>query len=451
MLLYSKQNSIGGLNLRIDPWSSAQYEDYARLRDEFGIQSFDPTGLPNPCKLLRRGAIFGHRGFELIKDAILNRRRFVILTGLMPSGNMHIGNKMVIDQVIYYQSVGAEVFVAVADIEAYATRNVSFEEAQKIAVDSYIVNYIALGLMPDNCEIYFQSKREAVKNLGYTLGKKVNWSEMKAIYGFEDSTNMAHVFSPLVQVGDILHVQLERYGGPRPTLVPVGVDQDPHMRLTRNLSSAFRLFSVKETPDARVGVFVKGEDNVKELLDAAEGELSEKGYEDFEINYGYKALYVKGASGENIADIDASLIPVELRFGGYGFYLPSSAYNMFMSGLTGGKMSSSIPESLIMLNDNPNVGARKVINAKTGGAISLEEQRKYGGKPEQCTVYELLLYHLVEDDDEVKEIYEACKNGSRMCGDCKKYAAQLMEVFLADLAEKRKAAKRRIDEYLVWE
>jgi tryptophanyl-tRNA synthetase len=81
--------------LRIDPWSSAQYEDYARLRDEFGIQPFDPMGLPNPCKLLRRGAIFGHRGFELIKDAILSKKRFVILTGLMPSGNMHLGNKMV--------------------------------------------------------------------------------------------------------------------------------------------------------------------------------------------------------------------------------------------------------------------------------------------------------------------------------------------------------------------
>ncbi|UCG69481.1 MAG: tryptophan--tRNA ligase [Thermoplasmata archaeon] len=437
--------------MRIDPWSSAQYEDYARLRDEFGIQPFDPTGLPNPCKLLRRGAIFGHRGFELIKEAILNRKRWVILTGLMPSGNMHLGNKMVIDQVIYYQSVGAEIFVAVADIEAYATRNVSFEEAKRIAIESYILNYIALGLKSDNCEIYFQSKREAVKDLGYTLSKKVNWSEMKAIYGFEDSTNMAHVYSPLVQVGDILHVQLERYGGPRPTLVPVGVDQDPHMRLTRNLAAAHRLYSVKDANDTDVGVFVKGEDDVRELLDAAKTELSNKGYKDFEMNYAYKALYVKDAGREDINSIDAALIPIELKFKGYGFYPPSSAYNMFMSGLTGGKMSSSIPESVIMLNDDPKAGAKKVKNAKTGGAISLEEQKKNGGKPEECTVYELLLYHLVEDDEELKGIYEKCKSGERMCGECKNYAAQLMVTFLSDLADKRKVAKRRIDEYLVWE
>lgn len=437
--------------MRIDPWSSAQYEDYTRLRDEFGIQPFDATGLPSPCKLLRRGAIFGHRGFELIKEAIMNRKRYVILTGLMPSGQMHIGNKMVIDQVIYYQSIGAEVFVAVADIEAYATRNVSFKEAHKIAIESYILNYIALGLKPENCEIYLQSKREAVKDLGYTLGKKVNWSEMKAIYGFEESANMAHVFSPLIQVGDILHVQLDKYGGPRPTLVPVGVDQDPHMRLTRNLALAFRLYSVKETQEGHLGVFVKGDDNVKELLDAAKEKLSEKGHQEFEENYGYKALYVKDAGKDDITSIDASLIPVELEFDGYGFYLPSSAYNMFMSGLTGGKMSSSVPESVIMLNDEPEVGAKKVMNAKTGGAVSLEEQKKEGGKPEECTVYELLFYHLVEDDDELKDIYENCKNGSRMCGECKKYAAQLMETFLSDLARKRNNARKKVDDYLVWE
>jgi tryptophanyl-tRNA synthetase len=437
--------------LKIDPWSSGQYEDYARLRDEFGIQPFDPLGLPNQAKLIRRGAIFGHRGFELIKDAILNRKRYVILTGLMPSGNMHLGNKMVIDQVIYYQSMGAEVFVAVADIEAYATRNISFEDAKKIAIESYILNYIALGLKPDNCEIYFQSKREAVKDLGYSLGKKVNWSEMKAIYGFEDATNMAHVFAPLVQVGDILHVQLERYGGPRPTLVPVGVDQDPHMRLTRNLAAAFRMFSVKETADNKIGVFVKGDDNVSELLDNAQEYLVKAGYSDFDVNYGYKALYIKDATLDDIPKIDASLIPMEVEWGGHGFYLPSSAYNTFMTGLTGGKMSSSNPESVIMLNEDPKDGAKKVMNAKTGGATSLEEQKKNGGKPEICTVYELMLYHLVEDDEELKGYFESCKDGSRMCGDCKKFAAQLMQDFLTKLAKKRRNARSHLEEYVVWE
>jgi tryptophanyl-tRNA synthetase len=231
----------------------------------------------------------------------------------------------------------------------------------------------------------------------------------------------------------------------------VGVDQDPHIRLTRNIAASYRFFSVKETPKGHLGVFVKGDDNVKDLLDKAKEKLSERGFEDFQTNYPYKALYVKDAGPEDITGIDAALVPVEVGFGGYGFYLPSSTYNMFMSGLTGGKMSSSVPESVIMLNNDPKEGAQKVLNAKTGGAVSLEEQKKNGGKPQECTVYELLLFHLEEDDEELKKTYQDCVNGDRMCGPCKKYAAQLMEEFLSELAKKREAARRKIDNYVVSE
>ena len=218
--------------MKIDPWSSTTYQDYARLRDEFGIQEFSEDlwkDLPHPHRLLRRGVVFGHRGFEAIHDAIVKKKPWAILTGLMPSGRMHLGHKMVIDEVLYYQSLGADIFIAVADIEAYATRGYSLKETKELAVNEYIANYIALGLDPNRSHLYFQSKHQDVKDLAFLLGKKVNWSQMVATYGFEGSTNMAHIFSPLVQTGDILHVQLEKYGGIRPTLVPVGVDQDPHI------------------------------------------------------------------------------------------------------------------------------------------------------------------------------------------------------------------------------
>ena len=94
--------------MKIDPWSSTTYQDYSRLRDEFGIEEFNNSiweNLPNPHKLLRRGVIFGHRGFELIEKAIRNNEPFVIMTGLVPSGDMHIGHKMLIDQVICMQKI----------------------------------------------------------------------------------------------------------------------------------------------------------------------------------------------------------------------------------------------------------------------------------------------------------------------------------------------------------
>jgi tryptophanyl-tRNA synthetase len=437
--------------MKIDPWSSTTYQDYARLRDEFGIQEFSENlwkDLPHPQRLLRRGVVFGHRGFERIHDAIQNKKPWAILTGLMPSGRMHLGHKMVIDEVLYYQGLGADIFIAVADIEAYATRGFTLEQTKELAIQEYILNYIALGMDLTKCHLYFQSKHQDVKDLAFLLGKKVNWSQMVATYGFEGSTNMAHIFSPLVQTGDILHVQLEKYGGIRPTLVPVGVDQDPHIRLSRDIAQAHRLYNVTMTKDDKIGVFVKVDTTVKELLDAAENILKKLQFIDLKRITEYKAIYINNATENDIPVIDEALAHIEPTFQGYGFLQPSSTYHRFITGLTGDKMSSSKPESAIFLTDSPQEAKKKIMNAKTGGAVTLEEQKKSGGKPDECMIYELFLYHLIEDDSELRTIYESCKKGQLMCGNCKKHAAELMEAFLVDLQEKRKKALGQIQEYL---
>ena len=437
--------------ISIDPWSSTTYKDYARLRDEFGIQEFTEElwkDLPHPHRLLRRGIVFGHRDFERIKRAIDKKQSWAILTGLMPSGRMHLGHKMVIDEVIYYQSIGAEIFIAVADIEAFATRGYTLKEAEEVALKEYIPNYIALGLKPDKCQIYFQSKREEVKDLAYSLGKKINWSQMVATYGFSGSTNMTHIFSPLVQTGDILHVQLEKYGGVKPTLVPVGVDQDPHLRLCRDIARAHRFFNVTLTKDGRIGIFVKINENVNKLLNIAEKNVKERGFHNVERISRYKALYLNDASANDIDMIEDALATEEVKLGGYGFIAPSSTYHRFMTGLTGEKMSSSVPESAIFLSDSPKEAKKKIMNAKTGGRVTLEEQKKYGGDPLHCMVYELFLYHLIEDDKELEEIYNRCKDGELMCGECKKKATELITEMLAELKKKRESARENISDYI---
>jgi tryptophanyl-tRNA synthetase len=437
--------------MKIDPWSSTTYQDYARLRDEFGIQEFSEDlwkDLPHPHRLLRRGVVFGHRGFEMIHQAIKEKKPWAILTGLMPSGRMHLGHKMVIDEVLYYQSIGADIFIAVADIEAYATRGFTLEQTKQLAVNEYIANYIALGMDTKRCHLYFQSKQQDVKDLAFLLGKKVNWSQMVATYGFEGSTNMAHIFSPLVQTGDILHVQLEKYGGIRPTLVPVGVDQDPHIRLSRDIAQAHRLYNVTLTKDNRIGVFVKVETNVKELLDSAENLLHSLQFTDLKRITDYKAIYINTAKESDIPRIDEALAHLEPSFNGYGFLQPSSTYHRFITGLTGEKMSSSKPESAIFLTDTPEEAKKKIMNAKTGGAVSLQEQKKTGGKPDECMIYELFVYHLIEDDSELKGIYDSCKKGDLMCGACKKRAAEHMEKLLVDLQEKRRRASDQIQQFL---
>ena len=438
---------------RIDPWSSDIIDDYQHLMDEFGLRPFDPTSVEDPAMVMRRGVVVGQRGFHLIADAIKKGEPYAMLTGLMPSGKMHFGHKMVIDQVIWYQRHGADIFIAVADIESYAARGIPFDKARETAVEEYIKSYIALGLENKRTQIYFQSSRTAVKDMAYMFGRKVTWSTIQAIYGFSESTNMSHIIAPLIQVGDILHVQLEKYGGPRPTIVPVGLDQDPHIRFTRDLANAHRIYSVQPLVNAPgVGVFLKGDysdQRAKELLEKAEDKLREYGYGDMKINLPYRALDIYSATEWEMEKISTLLSSVEVEMGGYGFYPPSATYHRFMTGLNGGKMSSSKPESAIFLSDSIDEAKKKIKRAKTGGRMTVEEQRELGGEPEKCTIFEMFRNHLIEDDDEVAEIYTRCKNGELLCGECKKLAAQKIEEFLSDFQEKKNAIDDEWKDYIV--
>ena len=66
--------------------------------------------------LHRRGIVFAHRDLDVITDSITKGDPFGVLTGLMPSGRMHLGHSMVIEQVRWFQEQGADVTVAVADL-----------------------------------------------------------------------------------------------------------------------------------------------------------------------------------------------------------------------------------------------------------------------------------------------------------------------------------------------
>ncbi|HVL88321.1 MAG TPA: tryptophan--tRNA ligase [Candidatus Thermoplasmatota archaeon] len=429
--------------MRIDPWASRQYADYARLRDEFGIEPFDAgpriaaRGVRSP--LLSRGVVFGHRGFDRIERAIERGQPWALLTGLMPSGNFHLGHKMVMDQVRAYQELGADVTLAVADIEAYATRGMSLERAREIAIDQYVRNYLALGLDPERAQVYFQSRRAAVKDLAWKVGRKVNWTTMQAIYGFEGETNMGHALAPLVQVGDILHVQLPRYGGPRPVLVPVGVDQDPHLRLTRDLADATRVYSVKLVKEGGLGVFVGPDDDVPGRLKAARQALSKAGFADSKENVAYKALYLPHAAPDDVTDVDLVLAKLESAAGAFGFLAPSATYHRFMTGLTGDKMSSSRPETSVFLTDDEATARKKVMGAKTGGRATAEEQRRLGAEWDKCVVAEMYTYHLAPDEADLAEKHEKCVTGARLCGPCKGIAADRVVAFLKEHKERRDA------------
>ncbi len=428
----------------LDPWGAVKIDNYSKLFDEFGISRFDELlgQIKDPHRYMRRHVIFGHRSYDSVLGAMLSGKPFAAMSGFMPTGRAHLGHKMVMEEIIWHQSQGGDAFLAIADMEAHAVRGKSWKECRELGINEYILSAIALGLEP-GAHIYFQSGFDPVKNLSFELGIKANFSELSAIYGFSGQTNVAHMVSALTQSADILHPQLKEFGGPKPVVIPVGSDQDPHIRLTRGLAYKTNMFIVEQRgnkePDVnKTFMSVRGKaapkDALKEIAKRTGGKLYEE-HVDILI------------SKQTLAQVESIVREVELKYGGYAFMPPASTYHKFMTGLQGGKMSSSIPESYIALTDKPEEGAKKVMRAITGGRVTLEEQKKFGGEPDKCSVYELLLYHLIEDDNELLEVYKDCVGGTRVCGNCKKFTAGLMREFLKDHQEKREMARERLGEF----
>ena len=228
-----------------NPWEVSGEINYERLVKEFGLSLL--SDLPkqfNENILFRRKIIFAHRDFGRIISALQNKKKFVMMTGLMPTGKFHIGHMLVAQQMIFYQKLGAKIYIAVADVEAYNARSQSLEESKKIAVEEYITNYFSLGLQQKNCEIYFQSERsnDAKKSNAYyclqnLLARHATFAEFKSVYG---EISPGKMISALLQASDMLHPQLKEFEGGVPIVVPVGIDQDPHIRLARDVSQRIK-------------------------------------------------------------------------------------------------------------------------------------------------------------------------------------------------------------------
>ena len=451
--------------VRIDPWSSTQSTDYSRIIDQFGLQAVDVSAISNPSLHHRRGIVFAHRDLDVVLAAQSRGLPFGVMTGLMPSGRMHLGHKMVIDQVRWFQQQGADVSIAVADLESNATRGVSLSEARKVALEEYVSNYAGMGLDPERTQVYFQSRRPVTQKLGFTLGKRTNLSEMEAIYGFTGETNLAHVQAPLVQAGDILHPQLDEYGGLRPIVVPVGIDQDPHLRLTRGLASKSNWFNVSAAKNggmviglslqddnaAALGIGADGRmdrEHRKRLFDRICGELKELGFADFISNPKHGSIQIPSATTADRASMRMRLLAIERSMGGIGLLQPSSTYHRFAVGLTGGKMSSSQPKTTIFLSDDEATLEKKIKRAFSGGQATVEEHRRLGGDPEKDVAYQYMMFFFEEEDTFLEQTAASYRSGELLAGEMKQMCLERATEWLNNHVEMKAQNAHLVDEFL---
>lgn len=407
----------------INPWSSQPSEDIEKLFSMFGIEpiaSIDGI-LPHTPSFISRGVVVGHRDYRVIAEAIRDRNPFHILTGFMPSGHPHLGHLMVMKEVVWHIQQGGTGYITVADKEAHAVREIPWRKCDEYGKE-YLQCLYALGYHGNT---YFQSRNKRLSDLAFEAATKVNFSELQAIYGFSDETALAHAESVITQVADILYPQIDSC--PAPTVIPVGIDQDPHIRLTRGVAHKLRMFTVEERDGY---ISVRSKNAPAEALDEVHrrypGSKKYEGHVDI--------------PGGQCIDVSAEVRRIEISHGGYGFFTPSSTYHRFIPGLQGGKMSSSVPESTITFSEPEEVVRKKVMAALTGGRPTLAEQKDQGGEPDVCPLFLLNMFHMVEGDSELAEIRRRCLEGELLCGQCKKETAERVLAFIHDFREKMEAS-----------
>ena len=235
------------MDKKLNPFDSNALEiDYQALIEQFGTEPIaNVKNLPKTygfqkglVRDLKDGMVFSHRDFDKFMDDVIHNRKVSILSGFNASGSMHLGHyitfKIVLDLQKKYK---IPVFIPLSDDESYVTKKIDSQEEGLKNAKLIASQLIAMGYDQKLTKIFIHQTYTKIYNLAIKLSTKATLSTVKAIYGFDDSTNAGLVFYPIIQAADILFPQ--EVLGPHRTLVPIGIDQDPHVRLARDIAEKF--------------------------------------------------------------------------------------------------------------------------------------------------------------------------------------------------------------------
>ncbi|MCX6742513.1 MAG: tryptophan--tRNA ligase [Candidatus Pacearchaeota archaeon] len=217
--------------------------EYERLMKEFGINPINKQLLDRIKKhtkelhfMLNRGVFFAHRDMDWLLNEYEKGNKFFLYTGRAPSGETHIGHLVPWVFTKWLQDkFGCELWFQFPDDEKFMFKqNLSYEEVQKYTYEN-MLDVIALGFNPKKTHFILDTKHagllypEAIK-----VAKKITFSTVKAVFGFTNDTNIGSIFYTSMQtVPAFLPSVLAKKN--IPCLIPLGVDQDPHFRITRDI------------------------------------------------------------------------------------------------------------------------------------------------------------------------------------------------------------------------
>jgi len=247
---------------KVTPWEVEGEVDYGKLIEEFGINVIDTKLLERIKKhtggelhpYLERGIFFAHRDLDKLLDAYEKGEKFYIYTGRGPSQDMHLGHLLPFVFVKWLQDkFGCEVWIQISDDEKFLFKEKTIDQIKKQA-EIDILNILAVGFDSEKTIIVSDFKHISVMyETACEIAKKLNFSNVKATFGFNNKTNIGAIFYPAVQM--VLAVLPSKiYKKNILCLIPYGIDQDPYFRLQRDINEKMGFYK----PVCLAGVFLPG-------------------------------------------------------------------------------------------------------------------------------------------------------------------------------------------------
>lgn len=187
-----------------------------------------------------------------------------VLTGIQPSGKLHLGNYFsAIKKMLSYQEK-EELFLFLANLHSLTSFKSSTEQIEN--TKNAVLDLLALGIDPEKSVFWIQSDVPEVTEITWYLSMAITTSQLSLAHSFKDKTAKGMTPSaglynyPILMASDILSYQAEK--------VPVGKDQKQHLEFARDIAMRFNtqfgeVFTVPEPDIDEDTAIVPGVDGAK--------------------------------------------------------------------------------------------------------------------------------------------------------------------------------------------
>jgi tryptophanyl-tRNA synthetase len=214
----------------MDAYNVEEKVDYDKLIKEFGASLIGTRLAKRIGHPLVPELFFAHRDLDKIIQ-----KKFAIVSGRGPSMKMHLGHLVLFKFVKFLQDkFGAFVFIPFSDDEKLLARGLPIDHLKKIDYEN-LLDIIAIGFDPKKTEIALDmvNMKQDVYNLAIEISSHMTASTVRAAMGFTGETNIGLQFYPAMQAAHILYPTKAKG---LPVIVPIGVDQDVFVKLTRDVA-----------------------------------------------------------------------------------------------------------------------------------------------------------------------------------------------------------------------